>query len=148
MSWMENVALSLGGFFAMALDTILRKGVALANTLTAALQDTVKHEAWIGHDGFAKPTYDPSSINRQAIVEMDQRLIRLADGQEVQQRARVTVIGPITGNGANGRKEPVDPRDRITLPDGTTGPILDVKGVSDPSTGAPYAYTIILGAAQ
>ena len=147
MSWMENVALSLGGFFAMALDAIVRKGVSLANRLTADLQDTVTHEAWIGHDGFGKPQYDPAIISRQAVVEMDQRLIRLADGQEVQQRARVTVIGPITGNGAKGRKEPVDPRDRITLPDGTIGPILDVKGVSDPTTGAPYAYTIILGAA-
>ena len=33
----------------------------------------------------------------------------------------------------------------ITLPDGASGPILSVKGASDPATTHPYFYEITLG---
>jgi hypothetical protein len=69
-------------------------------------------------------------------------------GAEVLQIATVTIIGPVAANGADERREPVDPRDRITLPNGFSGPILDVGGVVDPDTGSPYSVQVILGSPQ
>jgi hypothetical protein len=57
----------------------------------------------------------------------------------------ITIIGPVTANGAPNRDEPVDPRDKFVLPDGTSGPIVDVNGLLDPSTGRPYLYEVALG---
>jgi hypothetical protein len=70
---------------------------------------------------------------------------RMANGQEVMQRATVTFIGPVTANGAVDRQEPIDPRDKITLPDGSTGSILSIEGVADPSTSYPYMFVVALG---
>ncbi len=119
----------------MGLDDVIRSGVALANTITADLQVTVTHEAWssvavvYGSGSFA------AGVSRQAVVEQKDRLMRLPGGQEVLQRAVVTFVGPVT----------INVKDKITLPDGTTGPILTIKGVTDPSTGLPYAYEVALG---
>lgn len=127
----------------MGLDTLVRSGIAVANKLTAKLQVPVSHEAWIG-DTSNGPTFR-AVVARQALFEKKQRLIRRPDGTEVQQQAMVTIIGPIAADGAANRREPIDPRDRITSPDGTTGPILDVKGLADPATGFPYMYEVALG---
>jgi hypothetical protein len=128
----------------MALDALIRSAVATANRATASLQATVTHEAWIASDSFGAPVF-ATAVQRQALVEYRQQLRRANDGQEVMQRARVTFVEPVSANGAADRREPIDPRDRIVLPDGTTGPILDVAGMADPSTGAPYALEVALG---
>ena len=128
----------------MGLDTVIRNAVATANRVTGALQATVTHAAWTGADSYSKPTY-ATAVPRQAIVEFKQRMRRLPNGEEVMQQATVTFLSPIAANGASGRREPVDPRDRITLPSGLTGPILDVSGMVDPSTDAPYMLTVALG---
>jgi len=130
----------------MGLADIVRSGVATAQSVTADLQDSVSHEAWIGHDGtgYAKPAYAPA-VARPALVEMKQRKLRLADGSEVTQNAQLTFIGPVEANGAVGRREPIDPRDRLTLPSGHTGPILDVQGLVDTGTHAPYLLEVALG---
>ncbi len=44
------------------------------------------------------------------------------------------------------RQNPIDPRDKIVLPDGTTGPIVDVSGFVDQSTNLPYFSDVSLGA--
>ena len=62
--------------------------------------------------------------------------------------AKVTILQPITANGTSGRTEPVDPRDKVTLPDGTVGPILDVAGLVNPDTGYPYMFEIWLGGSK
>ena len=154
----------------MGLDTVLRNGVSLANSLTVLLQDAVTHEAAIDIDGYGMTQYAPA-VSRQAIVEMKQMLRRLSNGTEVLQRATVTFLYPIDGyefeeppfviGGGGGevggpgviggdgsqfaRRDPIDPRDRLVLPDGTTGPILDVSGLCDPSTSAPFFLTVVLG---
>ena len=128
----------------MGLDTIIRNGIALADSLTASLQVAIDHYAWISNGTYAEATY-ATVVSRQAIVEFKQRLYRLASGQEVLQRASIMFIRPIAANGASGRREPIDPRDKIVLPNGYTGPILDVIGIVDPNTDAPYILKVVLG---
>jgi hypothetical protein len=133
----------------MGLADILRNGVATANRLTAGLQTSVLHQAWIGQDRFGVPTY-AAAIERPAIVEFRQRLRKGFNGAEVMQHATILFLEPIAPNYASGRREPIDPRDKITLPSGYTGPIIDISGVIDPApTGvdlpSPYALEIALG---
>lgn len=128
----------------MGLDATVRAAIATISTATADLQATVAHAAWTGKDGYNKPTF-AVAVNRQALVEMKQRLRRLPNGQEVLQQAAVTFIGPISANGATGRREPVDPRDTITLPNGYSGPILNVEGLIDPTTNRPFMVQVWLG---
>jgi len=128
----------------MGFDDLVRNGIALANTLTSTLQVLVTHEAWTGQDGYGKPTF-AAAISRTAIVEHKQRWIRNRDATIMAVLPSVTFLGPIADNGAANRAEPIDPRDRITLPDGTTGPIQDVKFIMDPATNRPYMYEVALG---
>jgi len=149
---------------------MVRDATVLANGYSALLQDAVTHEAAIDIDGYGMTQYAPA-VSRQAIVEMKQMLRRLSNGTEVLQRATVTFLYPIDGyefeeppfviGGGGGevggpgviggdgsqfdRRDPIDPRDRLVLPDGTTGPILDVSGLCDPSTSAPFFLTVVLG---
>lgn len=129
----------------MSLDSILRSGIALANSITADLQVTVTHEAFTGVDGYAKPTY-ASSNDYQALVEKRMRRFRNDDGDEVVSQYKVTFLTPVEANGTSGRSEPIDTRDRITLPDGATGSILHISGsLIDPVTLLPIYNVVYLG---
>jgi hypothetical protein len=87
----------------------------------------VSYEAWIGADAYNKPTFDPPVV-RKAIVQEGTRQIRTPGGEEIAVRACISFFEPILPNGASGRREPVDPRDRLTLPSGYTGQIVDNNG--------------------
>lgn len=128
----------------MSLSSIVRRAVAIADKTTKSLQDTITFEAWIGFTDAGGPEYD-SAISILAIIEEKQVLRRLASGQEVMQKATITIPRAVAANGAAERREPIDPRDRITLPSGYTGPILDVSGVTDPLTHRAYMYQVVLG---
>lgn len=128
----------------MAFDDLVRTGVSLANDLTGSLQTTVTHEAWTGMDELGDETYaGPVTLN--AIVNQRQRERRTNTGETIMTRAEITILETITPNGAAGRVEPIDNRDRITLPDGTTGPIVDTEGILDPDTNRPYFARVWLG---
>lgn len=129
----------------MAFDDIIRTGVALADSLTGSLQGTCVHEAWTGQDISGAKTY-AAPVNRQALVERKQRRMISSTGQEILSVAKIDFLRPIAPNGAAGRVEPVDSRDRITLPDGTTGPIVNVEALLDPDTDRGYFTTVYLGA--
>ena len=129
----------------MGYDSIVRKGVASADKMTDSLQCNVQHFAWIGSNDYGGPDYEPSPIIRRGIVEEKEYLRRLPDGQEVTQKASITFPRPIAANGAADRREPIDPRDKLILPSGYTGPILGVFGVVDPSTQQPYSFEVIMG---
>ncbi len=136
----------------MGLGALVRNAVSTANSLTGGtdgLQAEITHEPWTGLDGYGKPSYG-SAVTRLAIVELAAlhnrpAAVRLDSGEVLVVRATVTILSPIRANAASGRKGPVDPRDRITLPDGTTGPILTINAPVDPATAAPYFYEIGLG---
>lgn len=126
-------------------DGLVRGAVALANNLTGSLQSSVSHEAWTGQDAFGEATY-AAPVTRQAIVE--QRIAQFRSqpsGEMVTTTAKVTFLKPITPNGAAGRNEPVDSRDRITLQDGATGPLVNISNFIDPTTGRGYLTEVWLG---
>lgn len=128
----------------MSLRDIIKNAVAIADTVTAPLQVAVDHYAWTGSDDFSKPTY-ARPVSRLAVVEELQRYRRTETGQEIVQKASITFIRPISANGASQRREPIDPRDKIVLANGYTGPILNVQGITDPGTDQPYMLEVILG---
>ena len=146
----------------MSLNSLIRNMVGVANNITADLQDTVTHAAWIRQDGMGTPIYgrrvngldiysnDPTSghvaIERECVVELKQR-VREVQGRNVVTQAHLTFvheIEPIEVHGSE-RKNPVDPRDVIVLPDGTTGPVVDVVGVWNSETQRFYATEVWLG---
>jgi len=130
----------------MGLDSLVRSGIALAKTMTNDLQAAVTLERWTGQDRTTKPTYAPG-ILVQALIEPDTRKVVNADGSSIVLVSRITILGPLddlVGSQA-GRTEPIDPRDKITLPDGTTCPIHRIDGVLiDPVTSAPYMLMVSL----
>lgn len=93
--------------------------VAAADTATAdlGLQVEVSHEAWSGKDGYGKPTY-AAAVTRSALVQEGTNQVRLVSGETITTRACISFLRPVA----------VDPRDRITLPSGYTGPIVDNVG--------------------
>lgn len=128
----------------MSLLDDVRDAVSTADDETKDLQATVQHEAWTGADQYGTPTF-AAAVARRAIVDQQQHEHRTATGELVATQAYVAFIEPITPNGAAGRVEPIDPNDRITLPDGTTGPIVDVSGFVDAGTGRPLFSEVWLG---
>jgi hypothetical protein len=130
----------------MGLAAAIRTAVAAANAQTASLQVNVIHEAWIGFkDSDGTPDY-ATPVSRPALVqEGSTPHRRLPDGELITTRATVSFLGPVEPNGAEGRQEPIDPRDLFTLPSGLTGPLMEVSGVMiDPSTGRPFLSTFRL----
>lgn len=128
----------------MDVAALIRNGVATANSLLATAQGTCTLAAWTGQDGKGKATY-ATAVPFQAVVDYTRRQ-RWLDGRQVNVVATLTVLAPIAANGATGRREPVDTRDRIVLPDGTTGPILTTpNAVLDPAQGRPFIHEILIG---
>ena len=117
----------------MALDTVVRSAVGVANSVTGALQVDVTHLTGQTVDKYNKRT-GGTTTTRQAIVDYKVRKIRLRDGTEHLSRADVFFIGNVT----------VLVTDVITLPDGTTGPILDIGGLADPENAGDRFYTSVM----
>jgi hypothetical protein len=128
----------------MGYDALIRSGISAAATVTASLQANVLHEAWTGIDAYGEPTY-AAGIQRKAIVLRDAIMKRDRGGEWVQTQAEILFLKPFVSNGAPGRNGPIDIRDRITLPDGFTCPIVETEGLFDPSTSAPYFAEVWLG---
>lgn len=128
----------------MGFDALVRSGVAIASKVTASLQDDVVHEQWTGLDAYGQPTYGPP-VTRKAIVLRDSLTKRDRGGDWVQVQCVITILEPFESNGAAGRNGPVDPRDRMTLSDGFTCPIVEVEGIMDPTVSRPYFSEVWLG---
>ncbi len=129
----------------MGLQTTLAAGIATAKTVAASLLDDITIEPFTGNDRTGAPSY-AAAVTYPALVEPKQRITKNSLGEDIVSQARVTILEPIAANGTSGRHEPVDTRDKLTLPDGTVGPILDIVGTVNPDTGYPYMFEIYLGA--
>jgi len=127
----------------MSIRDILVAGIATARTITLPLHVTVQHSAWTGQDFNGKDTFATAS-SLKAIVNKEEKIFK-KEGIEVAAKTYIAILQPIASNGAAGRSEPVDTRDKFVLPDGTTGPVVEVSGFMDGGTGAPYFYEIYLG---
>lgn len=127
------------------LADVVRAGVAAAHTITQTLQVDVSLARYTGQDAMGAVAY-AAAADYPALVEYKVRLHTTASGKIVQTRAKVTFLTVIPPNGAANRTEPIDSRDRIVLPDGTTGPIVDVEGLVNPVTERPYLVECWIGA--
>lgn len=113
--------------------------VAVADASAQALglqEPPVTHEPYLGPTGgfgdsdFGSPVGVPGTVSRQHGRRVTE------SGQEVEFKATV----------AFQREIAIDTRDRITLWDGLTGPIVDIaRGTVNPATGRPCAVTVFLG---
>jgi hypothetical protein len=129
---------------------ILRLGVGLANHLTTGVQQIITIEPWIGQNAhgplFGAPVvFDGSPGRPMAIVDTTTKQ-RVVKGQWINIAGTLTFLGDVSPNGAPGREEPIDTRDRVTLADGTRWPIVSSGGFNDPGTGRPLAPEVWLGA--
>jgi hypothetical protein len=124
----------------------LSNGILIIDEVLQSLnmQDTITIHPWIGINEYGGPLYG-HSVSMLAIIEEKERVKRLDTGQEVRQKALITIPRTIAPHGAAQRREPIDPRDKIILPSGYTGPILEVMGVVDPETHVPYSFDVALG---
>jgi hypothetical protein len=128
----------------VSLRTILTSGIKTIDKTTRSLQATILHEAWTGSDDAGAKSYGPP-IARRAIVDQQVHEHRTKSGELVSTQASITFLEPIAPNGAPGRTEPVDENDVITLPDGSTGPIVDISGFVDAGTNMPYFSQVWIG---
>src|SRR6266516_4301785 len=91
----------------------------VAYTLTKWLQCLVTLEAYVGQNDHGKLYATPVTLS--AIVDLTNKQFVDKTGKVTTIAATVTVIGDIAPNGAITiplRREPVDIKDRITLPNG------------------------------
>lgn len=81
--------------------------------LQTMLVTPVPHAAYTGMDAYGKPSYG-APVTQMARVEFRLRTVVDATGAERMSRARVFLNGTVQ----------MDIKDKVTLPDGTTPPIL------------------------
>lgn len=128
----------------MSLLDVLRKGVKIADDITKPLQGTVMYSRYISEDGYGNKTYSPENVPMKAIIDWRQRQVRTLSGVLSVSRATVMFLS-ITQIVVVTSGEGINDQDRIILPDGTTGPILDMSGFIDAQTGHPIATEVYLG---
>lgn len=128
----------------MSLLDVVRSGVAIADGITKPLQPTVTFERMVlSGDGYGTKTY-PVSVPLTAIVDWKSMQLRTPSGvlDVIRPHIMFLNIGDIVAaTGGAGISE----EDKITLPDGTTGPILNMRGFMDAGTGHPIATELDLG---
>lgn len=127
----------------MALIHVLRAGVAIADSQTQSLQAIVQYSKCTGYDEYGEPAYD-APISLPAIVDWRQHQVRTQAGILSVSRASVLFLD-IKELMAATNGEGIDDMDKIVLPDGTTGPILDMAGFIDAGTGLPMTTEVFLG---
>ena len=127
----------------MSLLDVLRAGVAVADSVTKPLQALVTYHRFLGSDAYGAPIFaDP--VKMKAIVDYVSSQVRSPEGILTVSRASILLIDvkqvlQVTNNLG------VDNSDRFFLPDGDTGPILDIRGFVDAKTGIPVATEVMIG---
>lgn len=138
----------------MSLADVVRNAVGVAQGATRSLQGLVRHEKWLGDDGLggstygnADPQYNASGVLTLAadtpgafdlwpgVIEWKNETVGTQQGAIAVTRSIVTFLEP----------HDIDLRDRFVLPDGDTGPVLDLGGLVDPETGRAFSPVVKLG---
>jgi hypothetical protein len=122
----------------MASPAWLTSQIAAANAALQGLgvMENVSHEAFVSHKGgFGESDHDVA-VSRPALVQRKRGEIRTANGKEVSFQAVISFVAPVR----------IHPRDRMTLWDGITGPlVIPQGGLVDPATGDPFLRVVYLG---
>lgn len=127
----------------MSLLDVVRSAPAIANKITRPLQPFVVYERMTSSDDYGTKTY-ASPVNLHAIVDYVSKQVRTPEGILSVSRAEITlldiaeVVAATAGQG-------IGNDDKFTLPDGDTGPTLDLRGFVDAGTGHPIATSVMLG---
>jgi hypothetical protein len=128
----------------MSLLDALRAGVKVADSVTKPLQATVTYyKAVPDTSGYGTFTY-PTAVTLRAIVDFARKQVRTREGILTVTRATIDLLDVAAVVAATGG-EGIGNDDRFVLPDGDTGPILDISGFIDAGTGQPIATTVMLG---
>lgn len=127
----------------MSLLDVVRSGVATADKITKPLQASVTYERYLSEDGYGTKTYG-TPVTLRAIVDYVSVQVRTASGQLTVSRAVITLLDVVAIVAATSGAG-IDNNDKFTLPDGDTGPILDIRGFVDAGTGHPVATEVVLG---
>jgi len=132
----------------MSLLDVLRSGVHIADNVTKTLQATVSYWRYVSEDGYGTKTYSPpetsAGIQLRAIVDYKSTQVRTREGILTVSRAVITlldiaaVVAATNGLG-------IGNDDKFVLPDGDTGPLLDIRGFIDAGTGHPIATEVVIG---
>ncbi len=128
----------------MSLRTLVVKMIAVADNITKPFQPTITLYRYQSQSQYGAESY-ASPLTLEAIVDQTITEHRTKAGKVLPVKAYVAVLSPITPEGTAGRIEPVDPRDKIVLPDGSTGDIVDTGGFVDKGTGRPFFSEIWIG---
>lgn len=132
----------------MGLADVVSSVIATAKRVTQDLQPTVWHLAWVGQDELGKDKY-AEAVEYGAIVEdLVEMRQDITTGSVVATRHRVAFLEPVPDTAPlrdHARQQPIDPRDQIVLPDGTTGPIVSIEGLVDRRTDRPFFSQVWLG---
>jgi hypothetical protein len=132
----------------MALNDVIANVVAIAHKITEPLQGEVMHSPWIAQNAFGSSSLQTpfgQAIRRTAIIEQQARWRQLPNGNQVYTYAHLIFLVPFEHINAPNRKNPVDPRDKFVLPDGSSGPVVDSDGLHNPGTKSPYFCEVWLG---
>lgn len=126
---------------------ILEKGIKIADGLIPGLKAICTLKQFTGSDANGDLTYaDP--ITFKAIVDYTNK-VTIRAAQMVSISATLTILETIPFNNTltdPPRKNPIDPRDEIILPDGSTGPIISAPGsVHNPRTGTGFIQVVEIG---
>ena len=132
----------------MSLLDTLRAAVKVADDVTKPLQAVVAYRRNVGNDAYGAPVYAPAepapAISLRAIVDYKSTQVRTQEGILTVSRAIITLLDIAAVSAATGG-EGVNNNDLFVLPDGDTGPILDIRGFVDAGTGHPIATEVVLG---
>lgn len=127
----------------MSLLDVLRSGVKVADGITKPLQTSVSYKRYLNEGASGDKVYAPS-VKLRAIVDWKQKQVRTMTGVLSVTRAVVTLLDVAAVKAATAGQG-IDDNDLFILPDGTTGPILDMSGFIDAGTGHPLATEVMLG---
>ncbi|MCR4301802.1 MAG: hypothetical protein NUV51_09345 [Sulfuricaulis sp.] len=127
----------------MSLLDVVRSAVKIADEVTKPLQATVTYERYTGSDGYGTPTY-AAAVSLRAIVDYVSKQVRTQEGILTVSRATITLLDIAAVVAATGGAG-IDNNDKFTLPDGDTGPLLDIRGFVDAGTTHPIATEIVIG---
>lgn len=128
----------------MSLLDIVRSAVKIADQVTKPLQCDVTLEHYAGSDEYGALDPAPAPVTLKAIVDGKQQQVRTMAGVLSVSRATVMFLD-VAALLAATNGEGINDQDVITLPDGTTGPILNLAGFVDAGTGQEVATEVYIG---
>ena len=127
----------------MSLLDIVRSAVKIADDVTKPIQATVAYERWTGADAYGDPVY-ALPVSLWAVVDYKSTQVRTPEGILTVSRATIMLLDVTAVVAATGGAG-IDNNDKFTLPDGDTGPILDIRGFVDAGTTHPVATEVVIG---